>query len=275
MQTDFVVPGTMGPTVTASRSLLGNIELSIDGQKLKKDGWFSQRYWVTGSDTKSHELKLGGGLFTTTVEVEGQKLVLEPPMPMWARVLMMMPWLLIIIGGLIGGIFAGLGMELNRRIARADIRVPVKVVSMLLCTALAGTLWFGSVFALSWLFAPVPEYADGACYEGWWATAENELSAADLREVDCSEAHDAEVAGGFGLSDGAFPGVEAITGWAEQMCPATFEAYVGVPYERSRLLLQWTYPSEGLWGRGARDIDCFVTGSPGQSWIGSVQGSGR
>ena len=84
-------------------------------------------------------------------------------MPTWARVLMMMPWLLIIIGGLIGGIFAGLGMELNRRIARADIRVPVKVVSMLLCTALAGTLWFGSVFALSWLFAPVPEYADGAC----------------------------------------------------------------------------------------------------------------
>ena len=51
MQTDFVVPGTMGPTVTASRSLLGNIELSIDGQKLEKDGWFSQRYWVTGSDT--------------------------------------------------------------------------------------------------------------------------------------------------------------------------------------------------------------------------------
>jgi len=271
MQKDFVIPGTLGPTITASRSLLGNIELSIDGQQLKKRGWLNQRTYVTASDGSTHELKLGGGLFTTVVETSGQKIVLEPPMPYWQRIFILLPWLLIFVGGLIGGLFAGLSMELNRRLARADMRLPLKLVSMILVTLLAGGLWFGTVSAIAWYLAPLPEYTDGGCYDGWWSSSQDEL---DLRLVECTTEHDAEVVGGFGLSEGAYPGTDAIFGWADERCATEFEAYVGEPPGRSGLLMQYSYPSEELWGRGMREIGCFATSAPDGTLTSSVAGSG-
>ena len=220
----------------------------------------------------THELKLGGGFFTTYVETEDQQIELEPPMPYWQRIFMLLPWVLVFVGGLIGGLFAGLGMELNRRLARSDMRLPLKVVSMILTTLLAMGLWFGVTLAIAWYFAPLPAYVDGGCYSGWWASSADDL---DLRLVECSVEHDAEVTGGFALSDGAYPGTEAIFGWSDEQCTAEFESYVGVPPEESSLLVQYSYPSEDLWGRGMRDIDCFATSLPGGTLTGSVAGSGQ
>jgi len=272
MRKDFVIPGALGPTITASRSLLGNIALSIEGRQLKKHGWFNQRTYVTASDGATHELKLGGGLFTTVIETGGQKLELEPPMPYWQRIFMLLPWLLVLVGGLIGGIFAGLSMELNRRIARSDMRVPLKLGSMVLTTCVAGGLWFGSAVAIAWYLTPLPEYLEGDCYDGWWASPQDAL---DLQLVDCTAAHDAEVTGSFGLSEGAYPGADAIFEWADERCAAEFETYVGVPPAQSSLLAQYSYPDESLWGRGLRVIDCFAASAPGTSLTSSVAGSGR
>jgi hypothetical protein len=252
--------------------LLGTIELSIDGRQLKKVGWLNKSTWVTASDGTTHELRLVGGLFATNVEVGGHKIELESPVPYWQRILILAPWLLIFVGGLVGGLFAGLAMELNRRLARAEVRLPLKALAMVLTTVLAGGLWFGTALAIAWYTAPLPDYQDGACYDGWWSSPADGL---ELERVDCTAEHDAEVTGGFRLSDGAYPGAEAIFGWADEQCAVEFKEYVGVPPEQSSLLMQYGIPTEELWGRGMRDIDCFVTSLPDGSLAGSVAGSGQ
>jgi hypothetical protein len=195
-------------------------------------------------------------------------------MPLWQRALMLAPFALVAIGGLIGGLFAGLALELNRRLARSQMRLPLKVVSMITVPLVATALWFGTVSAIGWYLAPVPEFSEGSCYAGWWEASET-LTAGDLREVGCEEPHDAEVAGRFRLSDGAYPGPAAITDWAVAFCPGLFESHVGLAPERSSLQLQWAFPTEELWGRGGRSVDCFVVGAVGEVWDGSARGSFR
>ena len=276
MHKDFLIPGTTGPRLTARRPFLRDVELYADGQPLKRLGWLRHSWWVEASDGRQHELRLSGGLSATSIEVDEQRLELEPALPLWQRALMLLPLLLIFVGGLVGGLFGGLGVEVNRRLARSELMLPGKVLGMLITTVAAGGLWFGSVVALGYFFAPVPELPDGACYTGFWDGWEEDAGTdAPMTQVDCAQEHDTEVAGEFQLSDGAFPGVDAMEGWAEQACPAIFARYMGVPPEDSMFFFGWSYPDQDLWGRGARDIDCLVTlGTPGETWSGSVMGSG-
>ncbi|MGD8487145.1 MAG: septum formation family protein [Chloroflexota bacterium] len=109
-----------------------------------------------------------------------------------------------------------------------------------------------------------------------WEGADDELVSEDvLKRASCSEPHDAEVAGSFELSGGEYPGVAGFDGWAQQICPAEFERYVGLPFEQSSLMLSYHFPDETLWSRGGRSIDCFVTtGGPGQVVDFPLRGSG-
>ena len=92
--------------------------------------------------------------------------------------------------------------------------------------------------------------------------------------VDCSLAHDAEVAGLATLPDS--PGTpyddQAIQAAAEVRCNATFTHYAGEPAVMSAdRHSSFIYPGEAGWGEGDRSVTCLVEGDEPGALVGSAR----
>ncbi|HVF06455.1 MAG TPA: septum formation family protein [Frankiaceae bacterium] len=103
----------------------------------------------------------------------------------------------------------------------------------------------------------------------------------DVRVVPCDTPHTHEAfdtvryaAADGTATDAVHPGPEALTSFAEAQCARRYEAYVGVPYAQSELLLTYLLPSVRGWHHGDRSVVCVVT-TTGPSLTGSVQGTRR
>ena len=83
-------------------------------------------------------------------------------------------------------------------------------------------------------------------------------------EVDSAAPHQAEMYHRFTI-DGApgslYPGDATIQAQADPVCSLTFAAYVGLPYEESRLRFVYFYPSVQTWKNGDRSVICFLVGT--------------
>ncbi|MDP3984082.1 MAG: septum formation family protein [Acidimicrobiia bacterium] len=97
----------------------------------------------------------------------------------------------------------------------------------------------------------------GDCFDDPAAT--DEISTIEV--IDCEEPHDNEVsdlpqypAG----EDEPYPGDSVIDDWASETCLASFEAYVGLPYNDSVLVVGTISPRAGTWTNGDREIVCIV-----------------
>lgn len=96
----------------------------------------------------------------------------------------------------------------------------------------------------------------------------------DVPAVPCSDPHDNEVFHLFELPDGPWPGDAALEQAYSDECLATFETYVGTPYEESELYAFPFTPTIESWEGGDREVVCAVY-ADGEQLIGSVRGSGR
>ena len=76
--------------------------------------------------------------------------------------------------------------------------------------------------------------------------------------IDCTAAHDFEAYQSVILPEGDFSGDVETEASAEEKCIAAFEAFVGVPYAESELLVNYFYPSEETWADGDREVVCVV-----------------
>jgi hypothetical protein len=273
MQMDFTIPGTLGPRITAKRNLLGNVQLYADDLKLARHGWFRSYWAVPASDGRTYELRLARNFTTTKIRVDGHELVLERQLLGWEMALVVLPLGFILLGGLIGGLFGAAAAEVNRRVARSELRAPARVVGMLGVTLATAAAWFGTTIGIGILVTPVPEYTAGNCYREWHGGAG--LADDSLTLVDCAVAHETEVVANIEHPDGPYPGADALLGFGNLACRAPFEAYVGVPYETSSLSMLISYPEDLLWLKGDRTIDCFVTAPNGRSLTGSVRDTGQ
>ena len=65
-----------------------------------------------------------------------------------------------------------------------------------------------------------------------------------VQSVPCSEPHSGEVYAALTLPEGEgdYPGGEAVTAQADELCAAEFESFVGLPYDESVLYLSYLYP---------------------------------
>lgn len=86
----------------------------------------------------------------------------------------------------------------------------------------------------------------------------------DVEEViltSCDVPHDAEV---FTLgevrrrSGAGYPPPVAWSGWISEICDVHFEDYVGIPYERSRLVVHPFVPEPDAWAEGDRTVTCAL-----------------
>ncbi len=80
-----------------------------------------------------------------------------------------------------------------------------------------------------------------------------------VETVDCTQPHDFEL---FALprysGDGEYPGEVALFDWADEQCWASFESYVGVPFDQSELYFANMIPTEESWEQGDRHANCML-----------------
>ena len=97
----------------------------------------------------------------------------------------------------------------------------------------------------------------------------------DLPVVPCSEAHDNEVVYLENFDGGVYPGAEAMSEQAAQLCIDQFESIVGFGYEESDLGIFPMYPTEDSWNyMKDREVVCSLYDMSGQV-TGTLVGAAR
>lgn len=95
----------------------------------------------------------------------------------------------------------------------------------------------------------------------------------DVRTLDCTESHDAEVFFVGDHPDGDFPSDDAFESFVDEVCLPAFAAYTGSDYYEQEVLdVGWFTPTEGAWEGGDREVVCHLTPADGsqsdRSWAG-------
>lgn len=266
----FKIPGTAEPAITIRRTVLGNINVLVDGQPAKRRHARTLSWDIPLADGSVTELRLTGQWTGLKAIVNGVENALEPRVPRFAVVLMFLPLGLALIGGLTGALI-GLGAAaINARVAGRAPSWPLKVATMLGVTALAVALYFGVAIAIT----PLPNLTTGSCTNGIHEGVD--LTAADLRPVDCALVHENEVVASVPYAGGgAYPGVDTLAAAAETACFQGFASYAGVDFQASSLEMILVTPSDLSWLKGDREIDCVVYAAGGAMLTGSVEGSAQ
>ena len=99
----------------------------------------------------------------------------------------------------------------------------------------------------------------------------------DLRGIPCGEPHENEVYHVFDLEEeGSWPGGDTLNSIGFDECFATFEPFVGAPYDSSRLDIGWIVPSKFGWEvDDDRQILCLLFDVRLELLSGSMRGSGE
>ena len=268
MDYPFRIPGTDGPDLVIRRSEWRGISVLLNGVKVppsSRAGWA-----IPMHDGTTKALRVTGQYTGMRVLVDGAEIPLEPAIPHWMTLLMLLPGALL-IGGLLGGAI-GLGaIALNRVITTRRFPMPVKAVAMLVVAAAGASLWL----ALAVTVTPLPKLEVGQCLNGLREGAN--VTAANTRAVDCAKPHDNEIVGVATMDDQpAFPGDQVILIAAQAQCPPLFAAYVGIGFDASTLSMIPIVPTQTSWtAKGDRAIACVVVAGDGTKLTGSVKGTKR
>jgi len=87
----------------------------------------------------------------------------------------------------------------------------------------------------------------------------------DLGGVPCTDPHDAEVYGTFDIKGQDYPGTDKVIKKSQRGCSRRFKEFVGLPYRRSELELQYLYPTSDSWEtQDDREVVCAVTEPDGK-----------
>jgi hypothetical protein len=92
--------------------------------------------------------------------------------------------------------------------------------------------------------------------------------------VPCSQPHDSEAYRSVKMTDGAFPGANAVTAQANGSCADAFPDFIGIAYDDSDLSISYYYPTKDSWANGDREIMCTVY-NDGVKTTGTLKGAKR
>lgn len=102
------------------------------------------------------------------------------------------------------------------------------------------------------------------------ANVSEEVSSVPI--VDCGEPHDSEAYAAQDLPDGDFPGEEAITSSAKEICGPLFEDFVGLSDADSLYTYSYYFPTEESWGSGDREVLCVAYSDDLSQITGTIKG---
>ena len=99
---------------------------------------------------------------------------------------------------------------------------------------------------------------------------------AGIPTVPCTEEHTHELYAVVPYEGDVFPGLAALAAFAERVCVAEFEPYVGISVFDSTLTFSWLVPTLASWNNNDdRDVLCVVGPFDGSSLSVSVKDSQR
>lgn len=103
---------------------------------------------------------------------------------------------------------------------------------------------------------PITEIQVGDCLT---KEIEDDVELLTVEVAPCDDTHVLEAYGNFSLEDGAWPGQDQVDRLAEGGCVKRFEAFVGEPYDTSKLEVFYFRPFEIGWRRGDRGVSCLIS----------------
>lgn len=266
----FQIPGESGTEVVVRRAFWSTTMLK-DGVPLPREGGRLSPYLLSMPDGTQHKLRLRGS-FNLAINVDGRNYRLERPLRGWEYFFVVFP-LIVAIPGFTGGALGfglGFGAALtNARLARLASRASVRIASMAGVGVGVVAIYLLAAVALSnALHLGGRTLVVGACYEGS-PTASTE---ADLREVSCTAAHDAEVFGSaaYPATSSTYPGQAALDAFANATCPGVFVTYTGRSINSATEGGAFFEPSSTSWAAGGRTVDCVATAPAGQKLTGPL-----
>jgi hypothetical protein len=98
----------------------------------------------------------------------------------------------------------------------------------------------------------------------------------DVNGVPCEQPHDAEVFSTFDIESDDFPGQQAVIREAQRGCTSRFGEFVGMAYQKSKLEVQYLYPTEQSWtSQDDREVVCSVTDPRGKITVETLEGANQ
>jgi putative regulator of septum formation len=96
----------------------------------------------------------------------------------------------------------------------------------------------------------------------------------DVQHHPCSDAHKAEVfyVADYDQASTGYPGDDAFESWVLDRCIGAFQTYTGRGYQDAEELdIQPFWPTEEGWGKGDKEITCFIVRVDSGTMTGSVK----
>ncbi len=268
MDFDYRLPDADGPAITIRRTAGGRIGLLVDGVAIAGRGGIFE---VPDSTGEVHLVKITGAWTGLRAIADGWDTALEPAVPLWSRLLILLP-LLLVVGGLVGLMFGVLATAANALVGRSSVAIGKRTAAMVLLAALAAAGWAAAGALLTSVPATRVSYETGTCLDG--ITPGVDLVSQAPTTVDCRTAHDAEVVGTYNADAApSYPGESSLTTSAEYQCPALFKGYVGIAFGASKLDILPVVPTQVAWSAGTREISCLAITMDGSKLTGSVRGT--
>lgn len=134
------IEGLAGPVVVDVNTLTGRQSLMVGGQSIP--GTRRGDYTLPTADGRAVPAKVRTSLVDPypTIEIAGVKHRTGPALPVALRLLALLPFLLVFVGGAIGGALGAVGVVVNLSLARISQSTAVKallMVGVLVATAMA------------------------------------------------------------------------------------------------------------------------------------------
>ncbi|WP_017570033.1 septum formation family protein [Nocardiopsis halotolerans] len=118
----------------------------------------------------------------------------------------------------------------------------------------------------------------GDCFiEAQMGTSMSE-EVSEIPLVDCAQEHDSEIFYSHEMADGEYPGDEAVSTEAQEVCRGeNFVNFIGVTYAESEIFAYFLTPTQEGWEQmNDREILCYVTTSEtGDMVTGTLAGANR
>ncbi|MDG4758511.1 hypothetical protein [Micromonospora sp. WMMD710] len=142
------VAGVAGPIVVTTNAFWGHPAVTVGGVPAPRTG--RRRYALPAASGGAIDATVRNAFADPypTVEVNGVPHRTGPAIPVILRALVLLPILLVAVGGALGGLIGALGVGANLAVARLPIPSAAKAAAMLGVTVVASVVWLAVALAI-------------------------------------------------------------------------------------------------------------------------------
>ncbi|MEU8390420.1 hypothetical protein [Micromonospora sp. NPDC048842] len=142
------VAGVAGPIVIATKAFFGHPAVTVGGVPAPRTGRHFALPTVDGGVVQATVRNVLADPYPT-VEVNGVKHRTGPSMPIFLRILVMLPILLFTVGGILGALVGALGVWANLTVAHTRMTTAVKALAMVGIGVGTVIVWLAVAVALN------------------------------------------------------------------------------------------------------------------------------